>query len=401
MKAVILAAAPSDRLRPFTETRAKPMIRVAGTTILEYMMKSLKIAGIRDVLVVVNHKRETIEADFGHGHRLGLSIDYVVQEPLDGIGGALRRCERELADAPFLLIYGDILATGFPFDRLREEYAEFGGAVAAVTLPRSSAEFGNVYLGQDMKIEGLIEKPTGRRLANHVFAGIFLLPPDVFAMLAETQNDMVRVYQRLIEAGQLHGTLWDGGWIDITRPWHILEANRMLMDLWDGANIHQSVKLRGDVHVEGAVHIEEDVTIEAGTVLKGPCFIGRGSYIGNNSLLRAYTSLGPESTVGFGTELKNCVLFGKSVLGRLSFIGDSVIGERVLLGTGVATVNNRPDRSEIDLETDNGPVHTGMRKLGAFIGDDAWIGSRHVLAPGTRIRSGFRADDLVTLQTVL
>jgi bifunctional UDP-N-acetylglucosamine pyrophosphorylase/glucosamine-1-phosphate N-acetyltransferase len=400
MKAVILAAAPSERLRPFTETRAKPMIRVAGTTLLEYMLRSLKAAGIRDVLVVVNHKRETIESDFGHGHRLGLSIDYVVQEPLDGIGGALRRCERELSGAPFLLIYGDILATGFPFERLAEEYAEFGGAVAAVTLPRSSAEFGNVYLGQDMKIEGLIEKPTGRRMANHVFAGIFLLPPSVFPLLAETRNDMVAVYQRLIEQGQLHGTLWDGGWIDIIRPWHILEANRMLMDLWEGAQIHQSVRMPGNVHIEGAVRIEEKVTIETGTVLKGPCFIGRGSYIGNNALLRAYTSLGPESTVGYGTELKNCVLFGKSVLGRLSFIGDSVIGERVLLGTGVATVNNRLDRGDIEIDTENGPMPTGMRKLGAFIGDDAWIGSRHVLAPGTSIRAGYQAPDLVTLKSV-
>jgi bifunctional UDP-N-acetylglucosamine pyrophosphorylase/glucosamine-1-phosphate N-acetyltransferase len=400
MKAVILAAAPSDRLRPFTETRAKPMIRVAGTTILEYMMKALQGAGIRDILIVVNHMRESIESDFGHGHRLGLSIDYIAQEQLDGIGGALRRCEQELDQEPFLLVYGDILATGFPFARLQEEFAEHGGAVAAVTLPRASAEFGNVYLGQDMRIEGFVEKPSGRRLANHVFAGIFVLPPAVFPMLREAKSDIEQVYQRLIREGRLHGTLWDGGWIDITRPWHILEANKMLMDLWDGSRIHHSVRLKGSVHLEGAVHLEEGVTIEAGTVLKGPCFIGRDSYIGNNALIREYTSLGPESLVGYGTELKNCVLFGKSILGRLSFIGDSVIGERVQLGTAVATVNNRPDRGEIVAENGDGAIPTGMRKLGAFIGDDAWIGARHVLAPGTRIRSGYQADDLISLHSV-
>lgn len=398
MKAVILAAAPSDRLRPFTETRAKPMIRVAGTTILEYMMTALQGAGIRDILVVVNHMRESIEQDIGHGHRLGLSIDYVAQDKLDGIGGALRRCERELAGEPFLLIYGDVLATGFPFGRLQEEFAEHGGAVAAVTLPRASAEFGNVYLGQDMKIEGFVEKPSGRRLANHVFAGIFLLPPEVFGLLAKSKNDIEQVYQGLIAGGRLHGTLWDGGWIDITRPWHILSANQMLMDLWDGSRIHQSVRLNGAVRMEGAVHVEEGVTIEGGTVIKGPCFIGRGSYIGNNCLLREYTSLGPESVVGYGTELKNCVLFGRSTLGRLSFIGDSVIGERVTLGTGVATVNNLRDCGEISVADGNGPIATGMKKLGAFIGDDAWIGSRHILAPGTRIHAGHHAEDRVTLR---
>ena len=397
MKAVILAAAPSERLRPFTETRAKPMIRVAGTTILEYMMTALQGAGIRDILVVVNHMRASIEEDFGHGHRLGLSIDYIVQDKLDGIGGALRRCARELKDEPFLLIYGDVLATGFPFGRLQEEFTEHGGAVAAVTLPRASAEFGNVYLGQDMKIEGFVEKPSGRRLANHVLAGIFLLPSAVFGMLSKAKDDIEQVYQGLIGEGRLHGTLWDGGWIDITRPWHILSANQMLMDLWDGSRIHQSVLMKGQVHLEGAVHIEEGVTIEAGTVIKGPVFIGRGSYIGNNCLLRGYTSLGPESVVGYGTELKNCVLFGRSTLGRLSFIGDSVIGERVHLGTGVATVNNLKDRGEISVRDGEGTLATSMRKLGAFIGDDTWIGSRHVLAPGTRIHAGYHAPDRITI----
>ncbi|MCZ6747947.1 MAG: sugar phosphate nucleotidyltransferase [SAR324 cluster bacterium] len=401
MKAVILAAAPSDRLRPFTETRAKPMIRVAGTTILEYMMRSLKDAGIRDILIVVNHMRDTIRDVFGHGHTLGISVDYVEQEPLDGIGGALDRCRPQLGEAPFLLIYGDILATGFPFHRLSEEFEVHGGGVAAVSLPRSSAEFGNVYLGQDMRIEGFVEKPTDRHLANHVLAGIFLLPPTVFELLSEKRNDMEAVYQALIERNQFHGALWDGGWIDITRPWHILEANKMLLDHWDDSRIHRTVKLEGNVHLEGPLYIEEGVSIGTGSVLKGPCFIGRGSYIGNNTLIRGYTSLGPESVVGYGTELKNCVLFGKSILGRLSYIGDSVIGERVHLGTGVATVNLKPDRSDIAVAGDEGEVSTGMNKLGAFIGDDVTIGARHVLGPGTRIRSGFQQDDRITLDPVL
>jgi bifunctional UDP-N-acetylglucosamine pyrophosphorylase/glucosamine-1-phosphate N-acetyltransferase len=146
------------------------------------------------------------------------------------------------------------------------------------------------------------------------------------------------------------------------------------------------------------VRIEEGVTIESGTVIKGPCFIGRGSYIGNNCLLREYTSLGPESVVGYGTELKNCVLFGRSQLGRLSFIGDSVIGERVYLGTGVATVNSQRGRGEISVPDREGALPTGMKKIGAFIGDDAWIGSRHILAPGTRIHAGHVAPDRITFQ---
>jgi bifunctional UDP-N-acetylglucosamine pyrophosphorylase/glucosamine-1-phosphate N-acetyltransferase len=401
MKAVILAAARSDRLKPFTATRAKPMIRVAGRPILEYMTESLKSAGIRDVLIVVNHKRESISSVFEHGHGHGLNIEYIVQEQVDGIGGALRRCEQHLGQEAFVLVYGDVLTTGTPFGPLLEQFAEGGGAVAGLSLPAESGEFGNVYLNQEMKIVRLVEKPTDRHLSNYVFAGLYVLPPAIFGLLEKRKGNMELCYQDLIHDGKLYGSLWDGGWIDITRPWHILDANRMVMDRWRQAEIHTSVKFQGHVHIEGPVHIEENVEIGSGTVLKGPCYIGRDCYVGNNTLIRQYSSLGPGSVVGYGTELKNCVLFGQSVLGRLSFIGDSVIGERVHLGTGVTTVNFLGEKRVLGIDTEEGAVDSGRNKLGAFIGDDVVIGARHVLRPGTSVRAGATVEDHFTLKSIL
>jgi bifunctional UDP-N-acetylglucosamine pyrophosphorylase/glucosamine-1-phosphate N-acetyltransferase len=238
-------------------------------------------------------------------------------------------------------------------------------------------------------------------LSNYVFAGIYFLPSSFLGLLADARNDVLQAFQRMVQQGLLFGSLWDGGWIDITRPWQILDANRLVMSGWDRAEIHTTVKLEGDVHIEGPVHIEENVRIGAGSILKGPCYIGRDSYIGNNTLIREFTALGPESVVGYGTELKNCVLLGRSVLGRLSYIGDSVIGERVHLGTGVTTVNQYDDGRPVPFETEEGVMIPGHTKLGAFIGDDVMIGARNVLAPGTRIRSGTRIDDLISVRTIL
>ena len=260
MKAVILAAGRSERLMPFTETRAKPMIRVAGRTILEYMAGALKSAGIVDILIVVNHQREALQAYFEYGHRFGLNIEYTVQDPIDGIGAGLRRCESELGGEPFLLIYGDVLTTGSPFQEVLRQHGETQGAVAALALPPSSSEFGNVYLDNDMRITRLVEKPSDPNLSNYVFAGIYILPPTIFRVLDSCGNDIEQCYQTLIQEGGFHGMLWEGNWIDIRRPWQILEANRMVMDLWTGAEIHASAKLEGNVHVEGAVHIEADVS---------------------------------------------------------------------------------------------------------------------------------------------
>jgi bifunctional UDP-N-acetylglucosamine pyrophosphorylase/glucosamine-1-phosphate N-acetyltransferase len=401
MKAVILAAGRAERLLPFTETRAKPMIRVAGRTILEYMATSLRDAGITDLVIVVNHQREGIQRAFEHGHHLGLGIEYVLQDPIDGIGAGLRRCEAELNGEPFLLVYGDVLATGQPFGQLLQQFAESGHAVAALTLPSSSEEFGNVYLDNEMRITRLVEKPSDPHLSNYVFAGLYLLPATVFRVLDQCGNDIEQTYQTLIRDGQFHGTLWEGGWIDVRRPWQILEANRLVMDRWRYAEIDATARLEGNVRIEGAVHIEADVVVGSGSILKGPCYVGRGTYIGNNTLVREYSSLGPESVVGYGTELKNCVLFGRSILGRLSFIGDSVIGEGVRLGSGVTTVNLHHDWRPVQVETEDGLVSTGMTKVGAFIGDEVYIGSRHVLAPGTRIRAGAVVEDLITQPSIL
>lgn len=285
MKAVILAAGRAERLLPFTESRAKPMIRVAGRTILEYMADALRAAGITDLLVVVNHCREGIQSYFEHGDHLGLNIEYVLQDPIDGIGAGLKRCRSALDDSPFIMMYGDVLATGQPFKAVLQQQSEIAGnngqsddiAVAALALPPSSSEFGNVYLDNDMRITRLVEKPSDPHLSNYVFAGVYLLQPSVFSVLDHCGDDMEQTFQTLIGEGRFYGAQWDGDWIDIRRPWQILTANRMVMDSWDHAEIHATAKLEGNVRMEGPVHVGADVTIGAGSVLKGPCFIGSGS----------------------------------------------------------------------------------------------------------------------------
>ncbi len=387
MKAVILAANRSERLSPFTETRPKPMIRIAGKYILESTLEFLKEVGIRDILLVVNYKKEMIRDYFAHGDHFGVNIEYVFQESIEGIGHALRLCEAALGSLePFLLVYGDVLADGNIFHEALKVHYETGNDLAVVTLPPSSEEFGNVYLDHEMKIRRLIEKPREGQRANYVFSGIFVLSSCVFRHLVTYQNDMEQCFQALIRDNGLQATLWENGWIDIIYPWHILEANKMMMNLWQEARVHDSVRMKGQVHLEGPVIVEKNVVIESGTILQGPCYIGQNSYVGNNSLLRHYSVLGPDSIIGYGCELKNCVLLGANSVGRLSFVGDSVVGENVKLGSGITTVNHWSDFLEIDYTSHGKTVNSRLKKLGSFIGDNVIIGARHTLAPGTAIQ---------------
>ena len=396
MKAVMLAANRSTRLSPFIETRCKPMIRIAGQYILENTILFLKEAGIHEIVLVVNHQQDLIRRYFGSGKIFGVNLQYVVQDELQGIGHALSLCQTSLEKKPFLLVYGDVLTDNNPFLSILQTYSEMDREVALIALPESSKEFGNVYLDHEMKISRLVEKPQANQ-ANYVFAGMFVLFPKIFDLLEKNQNDISRCYEQMIEAGGLQACLWEKGWIDMIHPWHILEANRMLMSSWKTAEIDASAKLLGHVHLEGAVRIGPNVTVESGTVLKGPCYIGSDSYVGNNSLIRNYSAIGPGSIVGYGSELKNCVLFGNNDVGRLSFVGDSVMGENVKSGSGLTTVNHTVDYSLISCKSNSELIETGLTKLGVFIGDSVSIGARHTLGPGTIVESGKIIADCITL----
>jgi UDP-N-acetylglucosamine diphosphorylase/glucosamine-1-phosphate N-acetyltransferase len=396
MKAVILAANRSTRLSPFIETRCKPMIRIAGQYILENTICFLKEAGIHDIVLVLNHKQDMIRQYFGSGQTFGVNLEYVVQDELKGIGHALSLCRSSLEKKPFLLVYGDVMTDYNPFLSILQTYSETDREVALIALPESSKEFGNVYLDHEMKISRLVEKPQANQ-ANYVFAGIFVLFPKIFELLEENKHNIARCYEQMIASRGLQASLWEKDWIDMIHPWHILDANKMLMSSWQTAEIDSTVKLLGHVHLEGAVRIGPGVTIESGTVLKGPCYIGSNSYLGNNSLIRKFSAIGPNSIVGYGSELKNCVLFGNNDVGRLSFVGDSVLGENVKLGSGLTTVNHTVDYSLITCSSNSDSVETGLVKLGAFIGDSVSIGARHTLGPGSIVESGKVIADCITL----
>ncbi len=162
----------------------------------------------------------------------------------------------------------------------------------------------------------------------------------------------------------------------------------MVMDTWEEARISRHAVIEGNVTINGPVRIEPGSVIKAGVVLAGPCYIGRDCYVGHNVLVRSYSSLGAGSMIGYGVELKNCVLFGNSKVGRLSFVGDSVIGENVDIGSGIMTINNNLDRTPVWVDVRGESIDSGLTKLGAFMGDDVKVGAGNTLAAGAVLAPG-------------
>ena len=386
MKALVLAAGKSASLSPFSQSRPAPMLKLCGRYILEQTLDLLRQAGVGNVVIVVDEK-SGIPSALGNGERYGLSLEYVRQRG-EGIAGAIQDAEDALRQGDhFLLVYGDTLTRQNIFLETLRSHHEHHGPVASVCLTEHPERYGNIYMTGDMRISKIIERPTSA-LGNYVLAGAFVLPRTFMKHLAQSPGGMYEAMGRLMAEESLHASIWEESWVDLRYPWDILTANRIVMDGWKEARIAASARISPRAMVSGPVVIGEEAEIRAGAIVQGPCYVGPGSFVGHNCLVRAHTSLGARSLVGFGVELKNCVLMDGSRVGRLSFIGDSVIGEGVDVGAGTMTINREHDEREINVHLGDRVVPSHFRKLGAFIGDRAIVGSSHSLAPGSVVQAG-------------
>ena len=107
-QAVILAAGEGQRLRPFTVTKPKVMLSIAGKPILQYVVESLAQNGIRKIIIVVGYKREQIFDYMGAGEKFGVDIVYITQDSQLGTAHSLIQV-KDLVEDEFLVLPGDNL----------------------------------------------------------------------------------------------------------------------------------------------------------------------------------------------------------------------------------------------------------------------------------------------------
>ena len=117
-------------------------------------------------------------------------------------------------------------------------------------------------------------------------------------------------------------------------------------------------------------------------VVGGPSIVGPHTEIRHSAFIRGSALLGEHCVVGNSTELKNVILFDWVQVPHYNYVGDSILGYRAHLGAGAVISNVRSDKALVTLRGE-GCIETGMKKLGAMVGDYAEVGCNAVLNPGT------------------
>lgn len=216
MRAIILAGGKGTRLRPYTTLIPKPLVPLGGTTsILEVILKQLKMAGFTHITLAVNHLSHLIMAYFGNGSRFGLKLDYSLEEqPLSTIGPLTL-----IDDLPedFLVMNGDILCD-LDYAKFFNDHKEAKADVSVSVYKRESKiDFGVLKYGSDMVLTEFQEKPS---YMFDVSMGIYCLSKKTIEKL---QRGQPYGFDNLMIDGiknktHIHIQPFEGYWLDIGRP---------------------------------------------------------------------------------------------------------------------------------------------------------------------------------------
>ncbi|MCG3215769.1 MAG: NTP transferase domain-containing protein [Candidatus Heimdallarchaeota archaeon] len=390
MKVVILAGGKGSDLFPLTQTRPKPMITLLGKPILQYLIEELKEIGLTDILIVTGYLGEQIRNYFKKGSDLGVCIQYANQGEEERIESALLASEEYVRnESEFLLLFGDIVSEQGLIQRTLNAFENTQADMTmALTLKGDTGDFGIVEIdSMGMVKKAGIKKADLTSMSNYVDAGCFVIRTDIFDEIRKEKSLSSAINNRIEKGAKVAAAIWEKEWIDIGKPWNIIEANRLLLSKVEESRISKNVVIGPNVELKNVVIIEENTEIGSGTVLNGPLYIGPNTYIGNNALIRDHCSIDKNSLIGFGSEIKNSVLFKGVKIYRLCYIGDSVIGQNTVFSSGVITVNTETPNAEIEMNINGEIIKTGLRKLGAIIGDDCELGVNTMIFPGRKIAS--------------
>jgi UDP-N-acetylglucosamine diphosphorylase / glucose-1-phosphate thymidylyltransferase / UDP-N-acetylgalactosamine diphosphorylase / glucosamine-1-phosphate N-acetyltransferase / galactosamine-1-phosphate N-acetyltransferase len=163
---------------------------------------------------------------------------------------------------------------------------------------------------------------------------------------------------------------------NVTYPWEILQC---LDDFTATIQDYRAGKIHPTAVVEGKVYLHETASIGPQAYVEGPAWIGEGAQVGHGAYVRGGVVLAPKAKVGHATEVKRSLFLEGAAAPHLNYVGDSVLGRKVNIGAGVKLANFNNMGTTIKIEGQS----TGLRKLGAMLGDEVTLGCNAATAPGT------------------
>ncbi|MCL2157254.1 MAG: sugar phosphate nucleotidyltransferase, partial [Methanobrevibacter sp.] len=374
---------------PLTLTKPKTMLPVAGKPIIQYNIEALRDSGVTDILLIVNYKESMVKDYFKDGNEFGVKISYKTQKELVGTANAIGY-GKDFVDDTFIVLNGDIILDSDLLKSILDEYLNQKPATLMVLKEvENPSHFGVVEIENSL-VKNIVEKPSLEEAPSKlVNTGVYIFNRNIFDKIDKTTKSERGEYEitdsllmQINEGQTVRGFKTDKEWIDVGRPWELIEINEILLK-----EIKTNIKgkVENGAYIHGEIFLDEGSVIRSGVYIQGSVYIGKNCDIGPNSYIRGNSYFGDNVRVGNAVEIKNSIIMENTNVNHLSYVGDSVIGSNCNIAAGTNIANLRFDNENVEVEIKGEKTDTGRRKLGAILGDSVKTGINSSFSPGVKV----------------
>jgi len=323
--AVVLVGGQGTRLRPLTLSAPKPMLPTAGLPFLTHMLSRIADAGIRHVVLGTSYKAGVFEAEFGDGSKLGLEIEYVVEDEPLGTGGGIANVASKLRYDTAMVFNGDVLS-GCDLRALLASHSEHEADLTLhlvrVGDPRA---FGCVPTDSDGGVLAFLEK-TQDPPTDQINAGCYVFQRDVIERIPKGRAVSVEreVFPSLLSDGlKVCGYVDATYWRDMGTPDDFVRGSADLV-----RGIAPSPALKGH---RGEELVHEGAAVAPGALLIGGTVVGRGAEIGPGVRLDGAVIF-DGARIEAGSVIERSIIGFGARIGPRALIRDGVIGDGAHIG---------------------------------------------------------------------
>ena len=369
MQAIILTAGEGARLSSWTANRPKGLIPLGNRPILDYLVRGVVNAGIREINMVVGYGKNSVMSYFGDGSSFGCKISYLLQEERTGtLDAMLIGLEGIVND--FVLIPGDNYVSVESFRNM----VSVNGPVLLSGKADRWSKWGEIELEKGIpKITFDNPEAYGR---IH-FTGILKMNREIGEQLIKVGGRHIGdALQKLVSMVNFE-VIESEYWHNIVYPWDLISGNRLA--LRDNL-LYRHGKIEKNVVIKGDVSIGRGTVIRSGSYLSGPISIGESCDIGPNTVIGSSVSIGDNVTIGSFSEISDSIIMQDCDIGSYSSLKGTVIGNSTSVGSHSIAIPITRNILYFDKTF-------SVSDRGAMIGDNCTIGSRAILQGGSILLS--------------
>ncbi len=323
--AVVLVGGKGTRLRPLTLALPKPMLPTAGLPFLTHLLSRIAAAGIEHVILGTSYKAAVFENEFGDGSKLGLEIEYVVEEEPLGTGGGIANVADKLRHDTAVVFNGDVLSgadLGALLDFHEQNDAEVTLHLVRVADPRA---FGCVPTDESGRVTAFLEK-TEDPPTDQINAGCYVFDRAIIDGIPRGREVSVEreVFPGLLSSGvKMCGYVDATYWRDMGTPDDFVRGSSDLV-----RGIAPSPALGGR---RGESLVHDGASVAPGAVLIGGTVVGRGAEIGPGVRLDGAVVF-DGARVEAGSVIERSIVGAGARIGPRALIRDGVIGDGANIG---------------------------------------------------------------------